>query len=199
MARLCLLDLPDPPTEYDVALARDREGKIWFEAVVDTERRDRERAQLLLEYAKGNSPVIVRKQAASLGISLSSSKVPDTQASARYMRAVRRRLTGALWELVDRAPAGTCHTAFTLIPTGLLVRPGDLTGIQAGPLMNRLRAQLNRAGAASANGWLIAALHCDFDPTAELFQFHYHGIAAGEMVEVIERLRGQGPYKREGR
>lgn len=85
--------------------------------------------------------------------------------------------------------------AFRLIPRGLEVAPADLRACSGSTLMNRLRSQLVRAGSAEALGWLIAGLHCEYDPTADLLQFHFHGLASSGMIDVIDTLREQIPYR----
>ena len=197
MPRLSLIDLRSPPPAFDPALARDSEGRVWFETEADAEGRDRQRGRRLRRFA-GNVATCRQTRSTSLLRRKLSTCNPKTLASARNMRNIRRQLAGALWELVSTETASEGLSAFTLIPGGLQVRPEDLDRYRARQLMNRLRAQLNRAGAGTASGWLVAALHCDFDPTAELYQFHYHRVAAGGMIGDIDRLRLQTPYKRAG-
>ena len=92
----------------------------------------------------------------------------------------------------------------TLIPRGVEVRPAGLSGCTAKALMNRLRSQVKRAEASLAadgrlcgddHGWLVAGLHNEFDPTAKLYQLHYHVIASGQMIAVLDELRNQRTYK----
>ena len=95
----------------------------------------------------------------------------------------------------------------TLIPRSLEVRPADLGRWTATNLMNRFRSQIKRAETrlkadpklplkTLSPGWLLAGLHCEFDPTAKLFQFHYHCIAAGHMIAVLDGLRTESLYRR---
>ena len=92
----------------------------------------------------------------------------------------------------------------TLIPRGLEVRPCDLDSCNGADLTNRFRSQIKREEAKLARdrrtthlprGWLLAGVHCEFDPTAELFQFHYHCIAADHMIAVLDELRNQPLYR----
>lgn len=86
--------------------------------------------------------------------------------------------------------------AFTLLPRGLEVTPADLFTVQPSAITNQIRSQVNRAGADEASGWLVAGIHSEFDPTAELFTLHVHGIAARGMIDVVDELRSTRPYCR---
>lgn len=90
----------------------------------------------------------------------------------------------------------------TLIPRGLEVSPEDLENWHSADLMNRLRSQINRQEAKLRAdrlqltiGWLLAGLHCEFDHTACIWQFHYHLIASGHFIAVLDGLRGTALYE----
>lgn len=93
-----------------------------------------------------------------------------------------------------------------MIPRDLEVQPQNLEKWTAAALINRLRSQIKRAEATLAKiggggslkrGWLIGGLHCEFDPTAALYQFHYHLIASDHMIAVLDQMRKQRIYRRQ--
>lgn len=84
---------------------------------------------------------------------------------------------------------------FTIIPRTWEFAPHELEDVEPAKLMAALIAALYGQGAGDANGWAIAFLHGEWDPIAQVFRLHVHGLAYGEMVEVIDRLRTLPNYQ----
>jgi len=62
--------------------------------------------------------------------------------------------------------------------------------------MAQFRAHLNRAGAVAADGFLVAFLDAEFEPTSRTYVFHLHGFVGGGMISVVDRLRKRPAFKR---
>lgn len=101
---------------------------------------------------------------------------------------------------IERAPVVTA----THIPRGVEVQAPNLDAITAKETMNRFRSQVVRTEAALRKvgelngvrrGWLLAGFHNEFDPTAELYTPHYHSIASGHMIAVLDAMRNSRLYR----
>lgn len=53
----------------------------------------------------------------------------------------------------------------------------------------RLRFHLRQCGAASADGFLLARVHGEFEPYAKEVWPHFHGVGTGEMLKVLKNLK----------
>ena len=115
-------------------------------------------------------------------------------ASAVAMRVFRIRLVGALLRLIDENPDEPL-SVLTLLPTGADFVVSTLEGVDPRRLLEIVRADLNRCGATTATGWFILALHGEFDDVAELYRLHFHAVASGGMVDVVDRLRRLRKYR----
>jgi hypothetical protein len=106
----------------------------------------------------------------------------------------RFRVIGALWKLIEEGPWDPTELVFfTVRPEEWEVTPEELKRITAKQLMGQFRTRLNREDAGEADGFLIAFLHGEFEPTSGSYILHIHGFAAGGMVDVLERLRSWLP------
>jgi hypothetical protein len=110
------------------------------------------------------------------------------------MRRQRKRIAGALWQLVDEDALGQPATA-TLLPRGMEYEPGELKQASAAKLRASLLADLNRCGAKDAGGYLFAALHGEFEPNRQVFVLHWHVLAGCGMKDVVSRLRKRPKYR----
>jgi hypothetical protein len=115
-----------------------------------------------------------------------------TLASARYIRDQRDRVGGAVWALADNAigPVAT----FTVIPPGWSLSPYELAAANPKKMMATFRSDLNRSGAAGADGWAITLVHGEFDPGRVHYQLHLHGVAVGGMIDVVRALSDRPKY-----
>lgn len=199
MGRLGVSDLPYPTDPYRINRLMGGLRQI-FESRANARDEDLYRVKALTKVAAQFSN-IDSTAALDLAHRLASSRSSDrrTLASKRYMRRFRVRLIGALWPLVADGPWTPSETSsFTAIPRGWNCSPEALETADPKKLLARFRSQLNRAGAKDANGFLIAHLHGEFEPQGRVYQLHVHGIAAGEMIAVIDRLRKTPSYTSDG-
>lgn len=101
MPGLRLTDLPPPYPEFDPERAPlDDRGRKRFESAEDALREDRTRATLVRRQARKQSPLINGRRAQRLASRLAAGRVCSTPACARYMHDMRRRIVGAVWQLV---------------------------------------------------------------------------------------------------
>ncbi len=137
------------------------------------------------------------KYASYLRNVLAGKKKRLSAASRVQMREWRIRISGHLWAHVDQlGPDGWMF--FTIILPSWWVKSSKLNAVSAKHLMGRLRQALHRAGSSDAQGWLYTMIHGEFDGATKGFPLHVHGIATGEMIGVLRRLRKQ-PQFRQGK
>ena len=136
---------------------------------------------------------MARDLAAKLRYGAETADPFPTLASALHMRDVRTRVTGAIWQLHDEL-AHMSRSVFTLIPRGYWLTPEELEAWDLAKSKKALRSALNRAGARDADGALIVFLHGEYDEVTGRYQLHWHGWAAGGMIEVVRRLRKQKTF-----
>ncbi len=85
----------------------------------------------------------------------------------------------------------------TIVPHTWRCRGDQLGNVDPKRLLSQFRTQLNRAGLAKLEGWLIASVHGDYDPTSDTFQPHLHVLVVGEKAEAVESLQNQKLYRRD--
>lgn len=120
-------------------------------------------------------------------------KPPKSISSSAYMRRLRNRIFSQIWRLVTKYSGRV--TTFTAIKRGWEFTPKELAGVNLEKLLNGFLSDLNRRGAGQAEGWLIAFIHGEFETPAHIYRLHVHGIAAGAMIDVVDRLRKGRKYK----
>ncbi len=86
-------------------------------------------------------------------------------------------------------------TTFTIIPRTWERTPEQLALTDPNKLLAPFRTDLYRNGAAENDGWLVAFLHGEFDPVAQVSRLHVHGGCSSEMVPVLDRLRSVSNYR----
>lgn len=158
-----------------------------FESVKASIIEDATRASALRQFERGG---FCGAEAAALAVRLAQSAhgdPPETPASKLYMRDQRIRVFGHLWRLIDdtNRPVST----FTIVRRAWHRVADDLDTLDPVDLKVAFRQHLYRMGAAEADGWLFAALDGEFDENTQSFQPHLHGVACGEMIDVLDRLR----------
>ena len=112
----------------------------------------------------------------------------QTFASPRYMREFRRGMSAAILRAIDQIPDAELKI-FTAVPASGRVKGEDLFAFKPKRFLEQFRTQLNRQGLTDRPGWLIAFLHCEYDPRVDIFQFHIHGLAVGRKIEAVEKLK----------
>jgi hypothetical protein len=118
---------------------------------------------------------------------------PRTQASSLFMREERLEKIGRLLEVAEQnrhLPTAT----FSLVHPAWAYPAAWLPA--ADPPKNQLRTHLNRADITQAQGFLVAHLHGEFEPTSQEYQLHYHGVCVGEKLVALNRLRNKQGYVR---
>jgi hypothetical protein len=109
------------------------------------------------------------------------------------MRHLRERLFSQLGRRVAKYPGAV--TTFTVVKRGWEFSPDELDDVDVAKLLAAFLSELNRRGAASANGWLIVFLHGEFETPTGIYRLHLHGVAAGQMIDVVDSLRKGRSYK----
>ena len=196
MARLGIADLRFPGAAFNIATVpaprpgRDGERRGKFETLAFARIEDRKRAK---SAARATSHLIDPAAAALLAGRLAGRRTPRTLASSRYMRRLRKRVIGHVWKLLSEEAwsldDGSKVAVITVAPRSWEFTSQELQHARAEQLMARLRQWLRHAGAADATGYLLVALHGDFEPNSGVFRLHVHGVATGGMIEVVDRLR----------
>jgi hypothetical protein len=191
-------DLPIPPKAYRVDIGEVLETS-GFESLAASRREDALRASGLSKAAAKHPDAIKGDEAAALVGKLdraaNGAETPETLASSVHLRGFRIRVVGAIWQLVVGVIAVMKVCAFTVIPATLEFSPDELDGVDPRRLIAGLRTALYGKGAGEAKGWLIAFLHGEHDPVGGVYRLHMHGLAAGEMVQVVDKLRELPNYK----
>lgn len=100
MARLGIGNLPPPNALYDPALAPPDAKGLPFETAEEALNEDRLRARMLTREAARASSKAEAAEITRLATCLAIAPAPQTLASSRYFREVRRQIAAALWELV---------------------------------------------------------------------------------------------------
>lgn len=191
--RPSISDLGAPPSAYrlDNATHGDR---LFFETIEDKRAEDLLRAAWIENstWPDGAGPV-ARDLTGKLRHGAKTGDPFPTLASALHMRDARMRVAGGIWQLHDEL-GHLPRSVFTLIPRGYWLTPEELESWGLEKAKKALRSALNRAGAHNADGALIAFLHGEYDEATDRYQLHWHGWAAGGMIQVVRRLRIQKAY-----
>lgn len=191
-----LQKLTVPQAAYDIERLlprRDINGKRrGFESKSDAAAEDALRVRMLRVLAAGRADILA-ENASELASRLASDRPPQTLASARFLREMRVRFTGALLNLAEPWPDEDLRL-FTALSSRWEVRAKDLKSLDPSKLREQLRSQLNRAGAKDASGFLIAVYEAELEPVSRIYRFHAHGLVAGEMIDVLEKLHALDAY-----
>lgn len=134
-----------------------------------------------------------------------SPHAPQSLASSRCMRDLRIRLIGGVWKLVDEDRTGRlCR--YDIAKPSWRQTPKEFRKETPIRLTAKLRADLLRAarsigkkGVGDCDGFLIAFLHGEhiqFAEGGEAFHPHFHVVATGDWIDVVEAMRGQRGYQR---
>ena len=185
MPRRSIDALPLPSARYDVSKL-DPE-LIKFETAADVAKEDRQRSRR----ARIAKQAGVKRTKRFRRLLRARSK---SLASATAMRERRRKVVGAIWELVDAAGLANCSTV-TLIPRAWTIPAKDLHATNPRKLIAQARSQLYRCGAKDADGFLIAFLHGEYEPHSDTFVLHLHGVVSCGMRDVVDRFKGRRNYR----
>lgn len=182
---------------YWPSLARPGRRGERFETNAFSEAEDQTRVKSTLRASHIRSSLIkrraARKLAKKLNYKANGRKPPKSMSSSARMRCVRNRLFSQLWKLIAEFP-GTV-TTFTAIKRGWEISPHELLDVELQKLLKGFLSDLNRRGAGMADGWLIAFIHGEHETPSGIFRLHLHGVAAGAMIRIIDKLRKGRSYK----
>jgi hypothetical protein len=183
MPRLNLTMLPKPPVGYDPGGRQYRKCGGRFETKNASAVEDAKRQKLVSATA--------RKPAATrLKSGIARARTP---ASSVYMQKQRRRIVGHLWKLT--ADANASVSFFTLIPRNWEIRAGRLDKFDPQTHLESLRQCLIRGGARPGDGWMIMAIHGEYEPNEGVYRLHVHGLACGGMIAAVDGLRCRKQFK----
>jgi hypothetical protein len=171
-------------------------GHGWFEKRAFARAQDRERIRGCRVAIKvdGNAPRPVRRLLKKLEKAQGSGKAPKSLASSVHMRRLRNRVIGQILALIERGSFGRV-ARFDGVPRGWEFTPEEIDGQDPRKLMARVRKDLYEAGAKNADGWLIAFIHGEHEPECGIYRVHYHGVAAGGMIDVLRALKALPKYQ----
>ena len=194
---LSIIGRPEP--RYDPAKAINRDGTRDFRSKSACRGEDTIRSKLMdsarERYPEQFAGLDAKKLVKALMRSGDSGVFQDTLGSSLNWHRSARPVVGALWKLYDECPAGQKPTTFTIIPRNWEVSPAELQSTNPVALLNGLKTALYSCGAAAAGGWLFASLHSEYDPEADIFRFHVHGLMSREMIPVVDEMRKIPRYK----
>lgn len=169
-----------------------------FETKGFSKREDAKRARLIRNGIGKRGGLFKAKAAKELAKRLSyagrGKRAPKSLASSLYMRRQRIRVLGHLWKLVSEQRLNRI-SRIDLVPRGWVFQPRQLKRVDPGKLLGALKTDLYRCGAAKSDGLAFIVLHGEFDPEAEVYQLHVHGLATGGMIDVIDKLRKRRKYR----
>ena len=197
MARLSIADCPLPLPQYrpDWAPPCKRSGHS-FETMREAREEDLFRAVGIRMAAWSADAPFDGDTALVLADSLERSGLNrgecQSMASKVYMGGKRLRIGGALWKLVDEHDG---YNVFTVRPRGWLFTAEELARLDPRKLIAGFRRVLDRQRAGQPLGFLIAALHGEFDEDTGLFDVHLHGVAEPSMLRVVDGIRHLSNFK----
>lgn len=190
MPRQNITDLTLPDHQF----RPDKCPTSGFERLDAALAEGRIRAEMLRKYAA--CPISSRKRRAAqqLAKALLDDSATPSLASAVYIRDFRVRVTGHLWricELESHAPS-----TFTVWGRGMEIAGKGLSKLDPNAFARAFRADLYRGGAKGSGGYIFAFLDAEFNPAEDVWKFHWHGLADGELKGVLDQLRNSRKYGR---
>ena len=179
-------DMGKPRKKYRIAHGKLDTGEEFdFETKYEAQRCDQDRCTRLSRIAKDKTNGLKNRK--RLRRIIEKISEGSSVASRTYMRWHRKRLGGALWELVDQHPD---TMMFTLLLSTWVYPGGHLNEADPIKMRDALRTALRRKGASSSDGWLFGYIDGEFDPFNDCFRLHMHGLVSGGMIEVVKSMNG---------
>ncbi|MDY6949247.1 MAG: hypothetical protein SXG53_26450 [Pseudomonadota bacterium] len=190
------------PSINDLPRASRRNRRVIAQSGLETVNQCREedalRARQLNSDKVTSSSLIDGAEASDLAVRLKANSerrdVSRTLASKRHMLALRMLFVAALIQFLKTVVIRRTKS-FTVVSKHWQVRPEQLLSQSAKRLLATFRSDLNRRGASGAKGWLICVLDIEYEPQRGIFVLHLHGLASGEMLGVLNRLRRMPKYR----
>jgi hypothetical protein len=176
---------------------RSKWGYKAIESGKDARLEDQIRVRDMLRAIQSSDDPCFRRKAFDLMRRLEAIKNRDffgeTLASKVLMRTVRKLWVRHVKKAVQ-ASKGLPISFVTLLPKSFELRDEELEDFDPAAANNALRSLLNRRGIAKRRGWVIGALHGEFDSIKKLWRIHWHLLVCGGMISVIDVLRNHADY-----
>ncbi|QGP79581.1 hypothetical protein [Sphingobium sp. CAP-1] len=197
MAGKGIFDAPHPISQYRI----DSE-QAQYETEHYADKEDRKRAKAVRRTARKARKSANENAADRLGhlleYAVRGEGPPNSLASYGHVQEARGRIIPDIWRLHDKYVAehgpGSVRTA-TVARQSWEISPSELSGFPPSRVLNRLRADLYRCGAAQASGAAIVGIHGEYEPRTGILRIHVHMILFGDMVEPVRRLRDLAGYR----
>lgn len=190
-----LESLPPPPKGFDPACKADlqpaADGILELQRAVE---EDRKRSSYLFgmdsidawgEYPDQSAIALEIEQ--GLDDMLENDEPFRSLASAAYVNSNQRNLSGQLWKLGHSV--GYEDRTFTLLPNSWEIPAWKLPYVDASKKVDALYHLLREYGGKDASGYLVAGLHGEYYEPEGTYHLHMHGVAFGEMIDVVDNLR----------
>lgn len=204
MSRKGISKLALPKRKYDPAHSTERrDGRIRLETLQEAREEDLRRAQSAKAHASErfsewayepleghpglHDPLSRRLLRADDG------DAHATPASKIWMRDRRRAVAGDLWRLHDELALD--ERFFVLMPRCWEVPSDELLTFDPARIIKPFRTMLQHYGSGRTDGYLFAGIDGEYSHAKKVFRLHLQGIAAGGMIEIVERLRQTRNFK----
>jgi hypothetical protein len=145
--------------------------------------------------APGFDPQLIADLADGLAVSEATGVHAESLASSFSMRNLRLSQIGAMLQLFQAYPNTELVTINILNEKWVLSRR-QLIETSASSIRDQLRRHLLRAGVNLINGPLVMFLHGEFDPVAEVYILHFHGITLKTKKPALLSMSGRWGYVR---
>lgn len=173
-----------------------------FETEADAADEDRTRGRIL-RADSGNHGGGWGEKARALADKLDpdlNPEIPETPASARYMRDQRIRIIGALWKLLVEVGLSDVRRCDIIredwnldLAQFIDERPARLKE-EIRATINRIKSALRRQEIDTSGRFFFAVLHGEFDPTGLMYQLHFHVLEEHAKAIVADNLRDRAGF-----
>jgi hypothetical protein len=171
-----------PDARFNISDATQPLGaKLQFETIEDAHAEDKFRIKSLQLHGNADALALAGEMLSAEA----KGKILISLISSQYNSQLRRKLIPLLLKLFATFPKGDVR-AFTLVIPPWWIKENRLNSISAQQLKRSLRGLLERAGMLALDGVVFACLHVEHAGGG--FQFHFHGVVAGEKIQALKRL-----------
>ena len=182
---------PDNPVEIEQSFPKSAERENL------AGKEDLTRARLASKAADASTKPTNKAKSTELAVKLDYASrgddPPPTPASSSHMEVHRSAIRHHVSEFLRSG--STEVYAFSILTEKGEMPIDQLNAQDAVEINERLRADLKRCGATGAEGIIFAGIDGEYEVNSQQIRLHHHGIATGEMVEVVRRLRTLATYK----
>ena len=200
MSGLSIEQMPLPDNQFRIDV-QSADFESCFLAATEDQKRSKQ-ARKMAKNRTGKRAVKYRELADILDPSFTP-QTPITLASSRYMRDLRIKVIGAVLALaVSHPDLDICR--FDIAKPRWAVPPRIFRKQSPVNMKGKLRADLLRSArklgfnnVPEIQGYLIAFLHGEFtqfDNLPQCFHPHFHALACGDWIAVVDNMRRQPGY-----